>query len=304
MLVEECSVTRAGERLGLTQSAISHALNRLRYVFKDDLFVRGPDGMQPTARAADIAPRVHQALLQLRMALAPGTFEPARTERRFTITCTEYVGAVLIPGLVARMRVEAPHAELRILPSNKGVTEALRVGRADLALGSFRRIPEWLAADPLLSDTRVWVLSADHPMAHEKLTLERLAELPHLVSAATGEDESAVEGYVLDNGMERLVTRSDTGVLRALAEHGLARSVALTTPHFLAAVSIVSSSDVAAVMPRRLAEAFAGQYRLKLFEPPYPSEPFEVMGLWHRQHGEPPAIAWLRDMLREVAAEL
>jgi DNA-binding transcriptional LysR family regulator len=304
MLVEECSVTRAGERLGLTQSAISHALNRLRYVFNDDLFVRGPDGMQPTARAAEIAPRLRQALQQLRTALVPGEFEPARTDRRFTIICSEYVGAVLVPGFAARMRAEAPRAELRILPSNRGVTEALRVGRADIALGSFRRVPEWLASESLLSDTRVWVLSADHPLAHEDLTVERLAELPHLVSAATGADEGAVEDYVLDHGMERLVTRSDSAVLRALAERGLSRSVALTTPHFLAAVAIVSRSDVAAVVPRRLAEAFAGHYRLKLFEPPYPTGPFEVMSLWHRNNGDEPAIAWLRRMLREAAAEL
>ncbi|HZT87789.1 MAG TPA: LysR family transcriptional regulator [Stellaceae bacterium] len=304
MLVEECSVTRAGERLGLTQSAISHALNRLRYVFKDDLFVRGPEGMRPTARAAEIAPRVHQALLQLRMALAPGAFNPATTERRFTIACTEYVGAILMPGFVARLRLDAPRAELRILPSNKGVTEALRAGRADVALGSFRRIPDWLRHEPLFTDTRVWVLSADHPLADRELNLERLAELPHLVSSATGEDESAVEGYVLDNGLERLVTRSDAEVLRAFAEQGLRRSVALTTPHFLAAVSIVSCSDVAAVLPRRLAEVFADAYRLKLFDPPYPVRPFEVMSLWHRQYGDQPAVAWLRRVLREVASEL
>ena len=80
---------RAGARLGLTQSAISHALNRLRYVLGDELFVRGPEGMQPTERAAEIAPRLRQGLLQLQLALAPSEFDAATTERRFTITCTE-----------------------------------------------------------------------------------------------------------------------------------------------------------------------------------------------------------------------
>ena len=100
-LMDERSATRAGTRLGLTQSAISHALNRLRYVLKDELFVRGPDGMQPTERAAEIAPRLRQGLLQLQLALSPSEFIPERTDRRFTIACTEYAGAVIIPPLIA-----------------------------------------------------------------------------------------------------------------------------------------------------------------------------------------------------------
>src|SRR5271168_3314402 len=304
-LVEERSVTRAGERLGLTQSAISHALSRLRYVLDDDLFVRGSDGMQPTPRAAGIAPRLRQGLLHLQLALTPADFVPAQTDRRFTMICGEYVGTVLVPGLIARLRAAAPNAEFRIRPSNMGVTEALLAGRADLAIGSFRRIPEWFDHEPLFSETRVWVVAADHPAAWQELTLERLAELPHVIISAVGEDEQAVSGYVVDHGLERLVTRSEVGLLQgALAARGLSRSIGLTTPHFLAALAVLSHSDMTAPLPRRLAVAFAGTYRLKLFEPPYPSPPFEIMALWHRDHGKDRAVAWLRNVLREVAAGL
>lgn len=304
-LFEERSVTRAGERLGLTQSAISHALNRLRYVIEDELFVRGPEGMQPTARAADIAPRLRQALLQLQLALTPAEFVPAETARRFTIVCGEYVGTVLIPGLVSRLRAAAPNAEFRIWPSNMGVAEALLAGRADVAVGSFRRVPQWFACEPLFRETRVWVLSADHHAAWQELTLERLAGLSHVIFSAIGEDEHAVAGYVVDHGLERLVMRSEVGLLQgALAACGLRRVVGLTTPHFLAALAVLSQSDMAAPLPRRLAAAFAGAYRLKLFEPPYPSPPFEIAALWHREHGMEPAIVWLRSILREVAAGL
>jgi DNA-binding transcriptional LysR family regulator len=261
--------------------------------------------MQPTERAADIAPRLRQGLLQLQLALSPSEFVPERTDRRFTIACTEYAGAVIIPALIARLRQEAPHASLSILPSNQGVAETLRCGRADLAIGSFRRFPDWFESETLLRETRVWVLSADHPAAGGDLTLECLAELPHLVVAATGEDERAIEGYVVDHGLERLVTRSDAGVLQgALAARGLRREIAVTTPHFLAALAAVSQSDIAALLPRRLAASFVGRYRLALFEPPYESPTFEVMSLWHRENGDQPAIAWLRKVLREVAAEL
>src|SRR5712691_11850143 len=91
-MIEERSVTRAGERLGLTQSAVSHALNRLRYLLDDELFVRVPDGMRPTPRASEIAPRLREGLLQLQLALAPADFIPEQTDRRFTVACTEYVG--------------------------------------------------------------------------------------------------------------------------------------------------------------------------------------------------------------------
>jgi len=304
-LIEERSVTRAGERLGLSQSAISHALNRLRYVLNDELFVRMPDGMRPTVRAAEIAPRLREGLLQLQLALGPAEFDPARTERRFTIACTEYAGTILIPALIARLRALAPNAELSIRPSNMGVAESLLAGRVDLAIGSFRRVPEPFVYEPLFRETRVWVLSAGHPAARDDLTLEQLASLSHLIISATGEDEHAVDGYVSDHGLERLVTRSDAGLLQgALAAHGLRRVIRLTTPHFLAALAVVSQSDMAAPLPRRLAAAFAEQYRLKIFEPPYPSPPFDIMALRHRDHGDEPAITWLRSMLRDVAAGL
>jgi DNA-binding transcriptional LysR family regulator len=304
-LIEERSVTRAGERLGLTQSAISHALSRLRYVLDDDLFVRGAEGMQPTRRASEIAPRLRQGLLQLQLALTPADFVPEETSRRFTVICGEYVGAIFVPALVARLREAAPRAEIRIRPSNRGVAEPLVAGRADLAIGSFRRIPEWFAAERLFEETRVWVLSDRHPAAWQELTLERLAELPHIIISATGEDEQAVAGYVVDHGLERLVMRSEVGLLQgALAARGLTRVIGLTTPHFLAALAVVSHSDMTAPLPRRLAAAFAGAYRLKLFEPPYASPPFEIMALSHREHGNEPAILWLREIVRRVAAEL
>src|SRR5207248_3320871 len=147
-LIEERSVTRAGERLGLSQSAISHALNRLRYVLDDELFVRVSDGMRPTSRASEIAPRLREGLLQLQLALAPAEFDPLETTRRFTIACTEYVGTVLMPKFIAKLRAQAPHSELRIRPSNMGVAEPLIAGRVDLAIGSFRRVPEPFAYEP------------------------------------------------------------------------------------------------------------------------------------------------------------
>src|ERR1700761_2637972 len=114
VLLDERSVTRTGARLGLTQSAVSHALNRLRYVLGDELFVRGPAGMQPTPRAVEMGPQVHAALNQLSAALAPSDFDPATSERRFTVVAGAYASAILAPALAGRLSETAPHCELLI----------------------------------------------------------------------------------------------------------------------------------------------------------------------------------------------
>ena len=303
-LSEEHSVTRAAARLGLTPSAISHALNRLRHLLKDELFVRGPNGMQPTPRAVEIGPRIRQGLLQLQLAFVATEFVPELTDRQFTVICGDYVGAVLLPGVMALLRTEAPRAALRIRPTSNHIVEDLDAGRADLALGGFRRIPERFASEHLFSDTMVWTLSADHPFAAGPLTLERLVDLPHLI-IAPDEDDSAVDGVVVEHGLERRVIRDDSDALEgAFAARGQRRRIGLTIPNGLAAATFVSDSDMAALLPRRLATAYAGRYKLELFPPPYNSSPFDIGALWHKSLGDQPALVWLRGLFRRVAAGL
>ena len=104
VLLEERSVTRAGARLGLSQSAVSHALNRLRHALNDELFVRGPSGMLPTPRAAEIGVRIHGAMGQLQAALAPAEFHPQTSTRKFAIAAGGYAAAVLAPPLAGTSR--------------------------------------------------------------------------------------------------------------------------------------------------------------------------------------------------------
>src|SRR3954453_1654714 len=136
-LLEERSATRAGERLGLSQSAVSHALNRLRFALRDELFMRSALGLEPTARALQIGGRVRQGLLQLQIAVTDGGVAPASTDRQFVIACSDYASAAIVPGLMARLRDRAPGASLRVVPSHAGVAEALQTGRVDLGIGSF-----------------------------------------------------------------------------------------------------------------------------------------------------------------------
>jgi DNA-binding transcriptional LysR family regulator len=304
-LAEERSVTRAGARLGLTQSAVSHALNRLRHSLKDELFVRGPDGMRPTARAEEIAPRLRQGLHQLQLALAPAAFTPAETQRRFTIGAGAYTCSVLMPGVVERLRRAAPAAELRLVMPGATLGDELLSGRMDLAIGSFGHAAERFSREVLFAETMVWALRSDHPAARgERLALETLARLAHVITASV-EQVQAVEGRVYESGLERRVIWDDGGAFEgALAGGGWRRTIGLTVQDAQSALAIVSRSDMAALAPRRLARSLAGQYGLKLFEPPYASPPIAVEALWRRDLSESPPLDWFRAQLRAAAAEL
>ena len=304
-LSEEASVTRAGARLGLTQSAVSHALGRLRYALKDELFVRGPDGMRPTARAQEIAPRLRQGLHQLEVALAPAAFVPADARRRFTIAASGYVCTVLMPLVAAELRQAAPGVELRLQTPGETLGDDLQTGRTDLAIGGFGRADARFARETLYHETTVWAMRADHPAAAaDRQSVQSLAAITH-VSVATGAVEHAVDGRISEGGLERSVILDDRGAFEeAMAISDWRRAVGVTVQDTHSALAIVARSDMAALVPRRLASAFAAQYGLKLFEPPYDSKPAAVEALWRRDLSDSPALDWLRGCLRRAASRL
>lgn len=303
-LAEERSVTRAGARLGLSQSAVSHALNRLRHALQDELFLRGPDGMRPTPRAQEIAPRLQEGMRQLQLAVSPPRFVPGETRRRFTIAASAYVSTVLMPTALARIRAEAPFVELRLLVS-ESLGEDLLTGRVDLAIGGFGRSNSNYARERLFSETMVWAARADHKTLQPgRLSLEDLAAIPHVV-VASGEQDVAVDGRIVQAGLERRVIWDGRGeVDEALAKAGLRRTVALTVHDPHSALAIVSQSHMVALAPRRLLSSLAARYGLTMFEVPYPSPAVQLEALWRREAGETPPMVWLRNCLRTAAAAL
>ncbi|MEO8112891.1 MAG: LysR family transcriptional regulator [Phenylobacterium sp.] len=304
VLLEERSVTRAGARLQLSQSAVSQALNRLRYVLQDELFLRGPAGMEPTSRALEMGPQVHAAINQLQLAVAPTDFAPATTERRFTMVAGPYSCAVLVPPVVGRMAVEAPQAELAIAEQAADLLERIDARRVDFMVGGVVAAPERFARETILTEALAWVVRAEHPLASAtQVDLEALVSTPHVVVARGGPDLGA-------EGAERrsLVTRAsweDAGALEAaLAAHRLTRRVGVTVPDTYSAIAVASRTDMAALIPRRLALLSAQSGRLKLIEPPYVSPTVEVNLMFLRARLAEPAIAWMRGLIHAAAAAL
>lgn len=304
VLLEERNVTRAGARLGLTQSAVSHALNRLRYSLNDELFVRGPSGMQPTPRALEMGPQVHAALSQLQSALAFPDFDPATSERRFTVSAGVYACGVLAPPVVSRLAQDAPLAELAIVAQTPDVLERLDARRIDFMIGGVIAAPERFGRDVVLTETLSWVVRAGHPLGQaQHVDLEMLVSVPHVVIAKSPPGLS-------DEGAEprNLVSQpswEDAGAFEAaLAAGGMTRRIGVRVPDTYSALAIASRSDMAALIPRRLALLSAQSGRIELIEPPYPSPSVEMSMIYLKERLNEPAIGWMREVIRSVAAAL
>jgi DNA-binding transcriptional LysR family regulator len=299
-LLDEGSATRAGQRLGITQSAVSHALNRLRYVLADELFVRGPAGMQPTVRASSIAPRIRRGLADLQAVLGPEQFSAAETEREFVIATGAYVASILVPPTVARVRAEAPGVRSRLRNAPASMAEELDAGRIDIAFGLFGRTPDRFTSEPVFQDRLVWVMRSDHPSAGEPLTVESLAAASHVI-VALSDGNDLVQGSVVEQGLERRVVLRDLRVADEFAARGLEFQVGLTVPDMHTALAVAARSDMVALAPRGLARMFAPALGLALLESPLPSPASEVHGLWRRDN-DGPALQWLRGVLRAAGA--
>lgn len=297
-LLEEGSATRAGNRLGLTQSAVSHALTRLRHHFGDPLFVRGPSGMTPTPRALEVGPGVHVALSQLQAALLPRAFEPADAERRFTLATGSYGCAVLIPALVARLAEEAPGVDLVVVQPGPDLFEQLDTRRADFALwAEAMGAPERMAAAPLLKEDMVWAVRTGHPVLAAPVTLEALASLTHvMIAKRPGPGRAGATAEAAWEGLRPFQ--------QALEARGLAQRIGVTVPDIYSAIAATARSDMATLVPRRLALMSERLGALALIEPPHPTPQLAISLMALRERLAEPAIAWMHALLRDVAAEV
>ncbi len=282
----ERSVTRAAQRLFLTQSAVSSALGRLRHQLNDELFVRGPGKLRPTARAIELEEPVRTLLAELQQVLAPSEFNPATEQRSFTIATNDYFTAVVAPPLVQRLAREAPGVDLRIVPTGGRALEMLDAREADVVCTSWSEPPPRFAIETLVEDDYVCVVRKDHAFARKAPTLAQFAKAKHLLVSPRGD----ARGFVDDK----------------LAEKGLTRRISITVNHFAAAPQIVAESDAVLTVPRLIALRFAPPQFTKQFACPVavPTALSRMSMIWHERLAQHPAHAWLRQTLLEVGRSL
>src|SRR5437764_7600120 len=187
-LMAERAVTRAGSRIGLSQPAMSHALSRLRSLFSDDLFVRGRGGLEPTARAREIAPLISAAIEQIEAALNLGVgFDPAKSAGTFTAGMGEYAEVALVGCLAAAFARSAPRVTLRLLPLHGAdAAEQLERGAIDVAVGHVNALPAQIESTLLFRDPFVVVVRQGHPVAAVPLSVEAYAAQNHVLVPPRG----------------------------------------------------------------------------------------------------------------------
>jgi DNA-binding transcriptional LysR family regulator len=302
-LMAEHSVSAAAGRLSITPSAVSHALARLRYLLKDQLFVRSPRGMQATPRAAEIGPRLRDGLHQLEMALAPLDFIPEESTRAFTVACSSYICAVLLPEVIMRLRQEAPQTTVAIRSWAPGLTDELEGGRVDALIGDFEHVPERFEMDPLFSDRPVWMLGRDY-LVPKSAGDARPAVLPRLAALQEGVPPE-MGPVVSENGLVRRVALDEqSGVVGVPPGKFDSAPILATIPYSSVAPLIVKHADMAALLPERLAKIFAAHFELDLVPAANTLPETRIGAVWHREHGRHPALIWFRALLRSVAEAL
>jgi len=282
-IMRDRSVTRAGQRLSLSQPAMSHALTRLRHMLKDELFVRSPNGMVPTPRAEQLATPIRIALDGLQQSLEPLQFEPAKTTATFRIAVDNYAAIVLVAPIAAHVAKIAPGVTLDFRPSGTlNVPELLDRSELQLAMGP-RGVPgERFSVRRLLQDQFVVVHRKGHPAAKEReFSTDKLSNLPQLEISSAQFGADFVE----------------TGPARPKS----APRPAMRAP-FLSAAQILATSDLVSVLPLNVAKSMTRSHPLVFRRLSRSPKPIEATMMWLRRLDNQPAHAWLRDVITRVVA--
>ncbi|QJP94316.1 LysR family transcriptional regulator [Pseudomonas fluorescens] len=278
-LLGEQHVTRAAERLHLSQPAVSHALARLRDLLGDPLLVRAGSGLVPTARALELAAPLAETLAQVQSLLAPNTFDPASARRTFRLAMSDYGAAIILPGLIRTLRTEAPGIDLQIShASREGMVEGLLNGDIDLAAGVLPELPGDLRSTPLFEERYVCLLDHQSLPAAGVLDLPTYLSRPHVLLEMRGSGTPEIER-----------------TLTALRER---RRVAISLPHWSVAPQFISGTDlILTVASRALNEV--DDESLIVVPPPFEIAPFTFVSAWHKRRGGDQALNWLNQRIGE-----
>jgi len=279
-LLRQRRATQAAERLGLSQSAVSHALSRLRELFGDPLFVRRPHGLEPTVHATELGPRVDELLAAMASALGvAANFDPRTTTRGFRVAAPDHLATLLAPALLADFTQHAPEARFALSQRlGDEALQALSRDEIDLAIGRFGSQVRGFVVERVFDDYYCLVARRGHPALRRGVTRALYARLHHVQISVAGDFRS----LEIDPPGERAPAR---------------RTVA-AVPRFSMAFAVVAQTDAVAIAPHRLARAHAAAFGLSLHELPFRLDPIRVLAV-HRPQADPGTL-WLIDRVKRA----
>ncbi|BAY85806.1 transcriptional regulator LysR family protein [Calothrix parasitica NIES-267] len=283
-LMTEQHLTRASEKIGLSQPAASNALSRLRKLFKDDLFIKASRGITPTAKAVVLWEPIRQALVQIQEVVSTKLeFNPATSERIFRIGMDDYTEIVFLCKLLQELKQLAPHIRIQVRSSNRQkAPKLLDADEADLTVGYFTEFSSWHHYQELYSETFVCVGNQEYFSNRQNLTLEEYVSASHLL-VSPKEDMVGVVDEIL-------------------AERNLTRTVALSVPNFLIVPSLLSNTEFIATLPAQIV-ALAPNSNIQTSTLPLEIPGFSVGMLWHRKNDSDPANIWLRELIEQLCPD-
>lgn len=279
------SLGDAADEVGLTQSAASHALARLRTELKDQIFVRGSRGMRPTPYGLQLASAVKEALKTLDRGLERyPEFAPHKATNTFNIVMSDVGQFLNLPRLLATLSAEAPHVTIRVpeMP-HKAPHLLFESGEIDLAVGAFTKIIVGCRQRRLYREKYACVARIDHPAFKNGMTQEAFATVPHVAVDPRGHVHEKLDFM--------------------LGEQKLARKAVLYVPYFASLLPAIVNSDLLAVMSNRMAQQFAKMAPVKVMQPPVRLPVYSVSMFWHERLDKDPANQWLRKVHIEAFSD-
>jgi DNA-binding transcriptional LysR family regulator len=285
MLLDQ-NVTAAAARVGVTQSALSNALGRLRHYFDDPLFVKTSKGMLPTPRAAELAQPLREALNLVRAAAQKNeAFDPARSNRTFRLYMTDVGEMVFLPELMKYLRSHGMSIQIETaqLDSDE-VAEQLASGEIDFAVGYLPNLGKTIEKATLFREHYVCMTRKNYgENGAGKLTLKNFLAASHVLISSMGSGHQIIE--------------------RTLERGGFKRNVALRVPHFLVIPRIIADTDLVVTIPARAARTFADQTHVREFPLPVAIPSFDVALFWHSRFVNDPSIEWFRTLMLKLFQE-
>lgn len=283
-VLAEGGISRAAERLGLSQPAVSNALARMRLATSDRLFVRMGNSMAPTPYAQRIADPIRQALATIRNSLAESHgFDAATSERSFGVYLTDLGEAYFLPRLLTHLSQIAPRVRIRTQPMpTEAAQEVLRKGEVDLAIGNLPNFHAGFYQQRLFPDHYVCVVRRDHPVIGERITPRQFAAASHAIATPAGTGHGVI--------------------LRTLMEHGLENRIVLQVQNFLVLPNIIATTDLLAIVPHSVGSQLSRYNDIKLLPVPIPIPAFDVKQCWHERFHDDAGNRWLRQQFAELFA--
>ena len=296
-LAEERSVTKAAARAGVTQSAMSHTLRRLRELFDDPLLVRGSGGMVLTPRAQALRGPLRAALSDLaRVLVEPDVFDPTSSTRAFRLLAPDLFDMLALPRLLPVLGCDAPGVEIAIVPRPAGLDEALESGEIDLAI-----VPMLLADEPYDSRMRAGPALQQRILFRDRLRCFVRRDHP----AITKSQRLSMRAFTAAGHVLVSPSGSGSGVVdRALEQAGKERRIVVRVPQFGSALAITAHSDLVLTAPSSLIAAEGAAASIVSLTPPLSLPEHAITMVWHPRFGEDPGHRWLRNTLVEVTRDL